>query len=134
MKNLFKLVITCAFVSTLVGCASTGAKLEEQGAVPLTQDELNTLLSGRTEMWTKGAGFYANDGTVDSLWDGTRSSGTWEITDAAGQVCLFVEDWGPQGECSTYYYKDQELISVYKGKSKTRPADSYVAGNVLDTL
>lgn len=61
------------------------------------------MLAGKTVIWDQGGAYYAPDGGLDSLWKGTRESGTWTATDA-GEVCWQVPSWGDL-PCEAYLHE-----------------------------
>lgn len=126
-------------VALFLGAASsaTVAPAEEDGhvlredATPFTRGELYTYLAGRTQVWDpNGGAYYAEDGTLQTLWDGVRDNGTWSVT-GDGELCWHVHDWG-ELPCEAYY-RDGDIVSfVYQGD--TGPAPELQEGNTLDYL
>ena len=129
---MFRSILSVMFaVGLLAACQTASEKLADSGATPYTKDELTMALSGMTAVWIEGGGYYAPDGTLDTLWKGVRETGTWEITDA-GEVCLIVESWGTT-MCEAYYHSaDGSAITVSHGV--LAPASTIQMGNKLDEL
>ena len=94
----------------------------------LNKEEALAHASNKTEEWTKGAGFYAADGTLMAVWDGKELSGTWRIKDN-GEMCVTVEGWGDEG-CHKYRVKGDAVELVYQGDGKVRKMEE---GNTLES-
>ncbi|MGI9416947.1 MAG: DUF995 domain-containing protein [Geminicoccaceae bacterium] len=98
--------------------------------VKLTQSEAIAHISGNTETWTKGGGYYAADGTMQALWKGKESKGSWEVK-PDGQVCMVVEMWGANEECHEYVNDEGVVKLVFEGKARIA---AITAGNQLGSL
>lgn len=96
----------------LTGCDSAQQRLVEQGGRPLTSAETLAHVSGNTEVWTKGGGYYSPDGQIAVVWEGATGSGTWTVTEAA-EVCLTVDVFGGTRECHAYVERDGRIFLVY---------------------
>lgn len=130
LRNLKLLVGAVFTMGLLAACQTTAEKLIESGAAPYTKEELTMALSNMTVVWEKGGGYYAPDGSLETLWEGDKESGTWEITDA-GEVCWHVASWGEM-PCEAYYNTGAGTIVIYKGK-QSKP-DKLQFGNTLAAL
>ncbi len=75
--RLFSYLACVVFVSLLAACASPREKLIESGATPYTEAEVKELVTGKTEIWTKGAGYYGPDGTLNVRWKGEDHIRAW---------------------------------------------------------
>ena len=96
-----------------------------------TREETLEMISGNTVVWNpNGGAYYAPDGTLNTLWDGVREDGTWEVNDE-GAVCWKVPSWG-NTPCESYYRGKEGLIAIYG--SEESPASEHREGNVLDSL
>jgi hypothetical protein len=103
----------------------------QEGWVPFTQDELFGYLAGKTQVWVdSGGAYYAEDGTLDTLWDGVREGGTWSVTDN-GALCWHVSSWGML-ECEAYFHVGREVMYRYYGE--TGAVSERQDGNTLDIL
>ena len=109
-----KLLITSILALTLTACATIEEKLTENGATRLDAQQVKSHIAGKTEKWSKGAGYYNPNGTLETLWEGVNSSGTYTIA-ADGNVCYEVETW--EKECHFYMNDNGEIIMIYKGKN-----------------
>ena len=122
------------FVASLsfatVASAQDNSALPEE-ATPFTRSELYAYLAGNTQVWDpNGGAYYAEDGTLQTLWDGERDSGTWSTT-VKGELCWHVYNWG-ELPCEAYYRNAGVVIYVYQGD--TGPAPELQQGNTLDYL
>ena len=116
----------------LVGCQSTQQRIEEDGAVRLSRAQVESLLSGKTERWSKGAGYFAPDGTLEARWQGEDVTGKWHATDD-GEVCYEVDAWG-QTPCTSYYEHDGRLVSVYENRLEEASDEDYREGKQLEAF
>ena len=133
-------IFQCALI--IIAIASTGiqtvtAALAQDGytlredATPFTRDELHNYLADKTQVWDpNGGAYYAEDGTLQTLWDGERDSGTWSIT-KDGELCWHVYSWG-EYPCEAYFHNGDFISYVYEGD--TGPAPELQPGNTLDYL
>ena len=105
--------------------------LVPEGATPFTRSELYTYLAGNTQVWDpNGGAYYAQDGTLQTLWDGERDSGTWSTTED-GELCWHIYNWG-ELPCEAYYHNAGAVIYVYQGDMGAAP--ELQQGNTLDYL
>ncbi len=126
--RLFSYLACVIFVSLLAACASPREKLIESGATPYTEAEVKELVIGKTEIWSKGAGYYDPDGTLVVRWDGQDETGTWSTTED-GETCHNVAAWGSI-PCTAYFHDGDMLTPVYKTDSRTVSIDeNYLDGN-----
>ncbi len=96
-----------------------------------TKEQMIELVSGKTVVWPpNGGAYYDPDGTLDTLWDGAREIGKWEVTEE-GTVCWKVPSWGTT-PCEAYYMGAEGLRVVYSGKDTE--SSEYQEGNTLDSL
>ena len=124
------LFLGAASSSTAVLAREDGSVLRED-ATPFTRAELDTYLAGKTQVWEpNGGAYYAEDGTLQTLWDGERDSGTWSSTED-GELCWHVASWG-ELPCEAYYNNGDVVSYVYQGE--TGPAPELQEGNTLDYL
>ncbi|MCP4188394.1 MAG: hypothetical protein GY763_12400 [Gammaproteobacteria bacterium] len=95
------------------------------------RDQMIELVSGKTVVWPpNGGAYYGPDGKLDTLWDGVRELGKWEVT-AEGTVCWKVPSWGTT-PCEAYYMGAEGLRVIYSGKDEE--SSEYQDGNTLDSL
>jgi hypothetical protein len=116
-------------LAVLAACSSVHDDLVASGARPLDANEVRSQLVGNTEIWTKGAGYYAEDGTLRAVWEGESYTGTWEIRDN-GDLCYTVAAWGGT-DCQSYFVRDGEVILAHQNGS--RPVE-HLEGDQLSTI
>lgn len=111
--------LSIAFLTalTLSACATIEQKMTEAGATRLDAQQVKTHLSGMTERWTKGGGFYNSDGNIEVVWKAADHSGSWNVSDD-GEVCVEVETWDKF--CHHYLNDNGEITLIYKKDGKTR--------------
>ena len=127
MKTMKTLTVALLF-ALLAACQTTSERLvTEEGAVPFTKAEVEAFLSGRTEKWSEGAGYYAPDGTLKGRWRGEQFAGTWTATDS-GAVCYHVAEWGTT-PCTDYFRKGEQVVTVYKNRMEESHASDYMDGD-----
>ena len=108
-------ITTIVAVVTVFG--DLPSKTAYAGSSFLSAEELKTLLTGKTEMWTKGAGYYEPGGKLLVLWDGKSDKGTWWVIKgtfgSAGMLCYKVPSWW-QGrkDCNQHYRKSGDKIII----------------------
>ena len=112
------------------GQTSSGIRQEGAGVVNLARADVLAHISGNTETWTKGGGYYAPDGELHVLWEGEQSVGTWEVSDD-GEVCYVVDVWGPDKECHSYVEEGGVIKLLYEDQSRVAEVRQ---GNQLDAL
>ena len=115
---------------TTTALAEEGHAPQEE-ATPFTRGELYAYLAGKTQVWEpNGGAHYAEDGTLQTLWDGVRDSGTWSVT-GDGELCWHIHAWG-ELPCEAYYRRGEVVTYAYQGE--TGPAPELQEGNTLDYL
>ena len=129
-----------ATLSTAIGTVFAGVILTAcatpAGEVPSSLDAVNYMdqaavaeyVTGNTEEFSKGAGYYADDGNISIRWDGKDQAGTYVIRED-GQLCMRVVEWGDAEECQQYAEVDGEVVRYYEGKPR---ASVMKQGNALD--
>ena len=99
--------------------------------VLFTKEETTALVSGKTVIWDpNGGAYYAPDGTLKTVWDGERATGTWSVNDEGG-VCWQVPGWGTT-PCEFYFYKEDVLWAQYKDEDSE--ASEHVDGDQTGSL
>lgn len=121
--------VICA-IAGLSACATQN--IEPSVPAPVTymdQAAVTAYVTDKTEEYSKGAGYYGDDGTIKIRWDGKDLSGTYVIKDD-GNLCMVVTEWGEQEDCQQYAKVDDKVLRFYEGK----PVDSVVKeGNALES-
>jgi len=135
MGNVFRpAAIVTALCLMLIGCQTTdqgsGDQSAKAAAGRLTQAEAISHVSGNTEAWSQGGGYYSPDGSLIAKWQGDDASGTWEVTED-GTLCLVLDLWGGGQECHYYVNDGGTITLVYKGTPRVAEVRS---GNQLSTI
>ena len=129
-KSLRAGLISIALIGGLAACTSADEKSGESQAVALNQDEVLAHISGNTEVWRKGGGYYSSDGSLLVKWEGKDGSGNWEVSES-GEVCYTVDVFGGSRDCHTYVNDGDTIMLVYQGDSRVA---KILEGNQLDSL
>ncbi|MBW2132003.1 MAG: hypothetical protein JRG88_05630 [Deltaproteobacteria bacterium] len=121
MKNGFVVIAVCLVVF-LFGCASHEAGLQENGLKPMTQAELESLLSNGFEgtfETSKSSGTiqYNPDKTASSTWSGGSGSGTYEIKN--GLHCVRWDFRNNVERCGRWYKVNEKEYHVVDPDSGT---------------
>jgi hypothetical protein len=77
----------------------------------LNGDQVRAHISGNTEKWQNGTGYYNPNGEMEVVWRKVYSKGTWQVS-ADGMVCLEIRDWKPG--CH-YYVNNNGAITLIEG-------------------
>jgi hypothetical protein len=125
------IVVAIALVGVQTTTLAQDAYTLREDARAFTPKELHNYLSGKTQVWDpNGGAYYAEDGILQTLWDGERDSGTWSITED-GELCWHVDSWG-EYPCEAYFHNGELVSYLYEGD--TGPAPELQSGNTLDYL
>ena len=128
MKKQIAITSIIAAVIILSACTSTYQKMLDSGATRLNGAEVKSHLTNMTERWTKGGGYYKEDGNIDIVWKGSPYSGEWKVSDD-GEICVQVPTWD---EFCHHYLNDNGTITLmYQGKPAVK---EMFKGNQLSTL
>lgn len=119
-----KLFFTFLFCFALTACSATTpdngpSEVTAVSATALDSEAVLGHVSGKTETWSKGGGYYAPDGTLSAVWDGKSSGGSWRLTDD-GMICTKLDIWAPDEDCHTYTQQGEQVMLVYEGKATFR--------------
>ena len=127
-KTIKNLPVLAVFLG-ISACASVEQKMMEAGATRLDKGQAMPHVSGKTEKWTKGGGYYGSNGTLEVVWEGKRLSGPYTIADD-GEVCYNVETWGK--ECHFYMNEGGKVVMMYEGRNVG--VKELMSGNQLSGL
>lgn len=135
MKNILgSLAIATALYLGLAGCQTTQQASKDQSAEAasgrLTQAEVISHVSGNTEVWSEGGGYYDPDGALMVKWQDDDGTGTWEVAED-GTLCFAVELLGNEKECHHYVHDGGTIMLVYKNVSRLA---EILPGNQLNSL
>ncbi|MCP4471587.1 MAG: DUF995 domain-containing protein, partial [Gammaproteobacteria bacterium] len=74
--------------------------LSEPGVTRLNGEQAKAHISGNTESWREGTGYYNPNGEMEAIWRKVKSRGTWWVS-ADGTVCIQIRYWKKPG-CHFY--------------------------------
>lgn len=122
--------ITFASAIFLGACATQSVDVPpcSESVAYLDQAAVAAYVTGNTEEFSKGAGFYADDGTLLLRWEGKDLAGTYDIKDD-GRLCVIVAEWGGKEDCQQYADVEGDIFLYYEGKPKPSVMKD---GNALD--
>jgi hypothetical protein len=98
----------------LSACASKEQSMMEAGAARLNGTQATAHISGNTEKWSKGAGYYNPNGTLEVTWKGDDLSGPYTVAED-GNVCYKIPGWGKL--CHFYMNENGAIVMMYKGEN-----------------
>ena len=112
----------------LAACVSNAQKMMQAGATRLNGDQVRDHITGMTERWARGGGYYDADGSIEVVWKGKKRSGTYEVSDD-GEVCYQVADW--KKYCHHYLDDNGRITLVYRDNPDLK---EMMPGNKLSEL
>ena len=131
MANRFLKVITIIVAITVLGDL-TGRTAAAEDSL-LSVEEVNQLLTGNTEIWTEGAGYYGHGGKLLVLWKGKSSKGTWKVINRNSRGILCYKVSGKDQYCHQSYKRSGDEI-ILQWKLKDSRTVEYLKGNQIDSL
>lgn len=78
----------------------------------LDAEQVATHITGNTEKWSSGWGYYNPDGRLEVVWNGLKDVGSWEVNNE-GWVCIVLEIFGSQEECHYYVKSGRSIIMIF---------------------
>jgi hypothetical protein len=112
----FNLAAVLALLMVVTACESTPPQiLSEAGVTRLSEAQTRAHITGNTEKWIEGTGYYNPDGEMEMVWRKVKTKGTWKVSDD-GNVCIKVEDWKPM----CHYYVDDNAAITMIGEGENR--------------
>jgi len=109
--------------------------LSEPGVTRLNGEQARARISGNTETWREGTGYYNPNGEMEVIWHKVRSRGTWQVSED-GMVCIQIRSWSKPG-CHFYVNKNDAIYLITDGKdtpllgSRNRGVNEIVKGKKL---
>ena len=133
MTRLIGFAAALSILLFVTGCQTTGSTQEAAAAadlVPLTNDEVVALVTGRTQIWpdNNGRGYFREDGAFEAHWKGDPAKGTWWVED--GIFCYDVEGWGGEW-CYETYHDGDTVVNLRLGQEGKPRLVNFVDGNQL---
>lgn len=97
--------------------------------------------SGKTVVWTHGAGYFAPDGTLEYVFKGKKGSGWWRVIED-GFSCMKVPAWwGNEEKCHFRSYHDGDKVVIVNTKylnstkdylqPKSKSMGCFIDGNIF---
>ena len=113
MKRLSIVILTLA----LGACVSIYGLEDEEaltkaGAKRLNPEEVKAHVTGKTEEWLRGGGYYGENGELKVIWRKVFSDGSWEVA-GDGTLCYDVPRW--ERSCHIYMEHEGEIITIVDG-------------------
>ncbi len=116
LGKIIGLVSVLVLALGLSACEKVPPKiLSEPGVTRLNGEQATTHISGNTEKWQGGTGYYNPNGEMEVVWRKVKSNGTWQVS-AEGNVCLQIRDW--KQSCH-YYVNNNGAITLITDGSDT---------------
>lgn len=105
----------------LAACEKTPPRiLGEPGVTRLNGAQARAHISGNTEKWVEGTGYYNPNGEMEMIWRKAKVKGVWEVSDD-GEVCLNVKDW--KSLCHYYVNNNGAITMIAEGRNLLVPSD-----------
>lgn len=121
LGKIVSLVSVFVLMLGLAACEKVPPKiLSEPGVTRLNGEQARAYISGNTEKWVEGTGYYNPNGEMEMIWRKAKVKGIWEVSDD-GEVCLNVKDWKPI--CHYYVNNNGAITTIAKGQNKLAPSD-----------
>ena len=88
--------------------------LSEPGVTRLNGAQARAHISGNTETWREGTGYYNPNGEMEAIWRKVRSKGTWQVYDN-GTVCIQLGNW-KKPSCHFYVDNNGAITMITDGE------------------
>ena len=88
------------------------SKTAYAGSSFLSVEEVKTLLTGKTVIWTKGAGYHVPGGKLRVLWKGQYMHGTWKVINRNSRGMLCQRVGNERQSCDQSYKKSGDKIII----------------------
>ena len=135
----FNLVAVLALIVVITACEKTPPPiLSEPGVTRLNGEQARAHISGNTEKWREGTGYYNPNGEMDVIWRKVKSKGTWQVS-TDGMVCIQIRSWKKPG-CHFYVNNNGAITLITDGKdtpfvgSRNRGVNEIVKGKKLPRI
>ena len=107
-------LIISASACTTAGGLSDEDALTQDGASRLNAAQVKAHVTGKTEEWIHGGGYYLADGELKAKWRKAYLKGSWEVS-TEGDLCYQLPKW--EKRCNVYMEKDGDVYLLDEGKS-----------------
>ncbi len=125
--NINGLVIASVMAFGITACDNPAKRMLDAGATRLTMEEVAGHISGNTEIWSRGGGYYHPNGNLDVIWEDATTSGKYTI-DANGVVCTTTYT------VSCHYYLKFKGDVILISDRKKYGTNEILSGNMLSQL
>ena len=112
--------------------------LSEPGVTRLNGEQARTHISGNTETWREGTGYYNPNGEIEVIWRKVKSTGTWQVS-TDGMVCIQIKSWKNPG-CHFYVDNNGAITMITDGEdtpfigSRNRGVNKIVQGRKMPRI
>jgi hypothetical protein len=121
LRKIISLVFVFLLSLGLSACEKTPPRiLGEPGVTRLNGEQARAHISGNTEKWVEGTGYYNPNGEMEMIWRKAKVKGVWEVSDD-GEVCLNVKNWKPL--CHYYVNNNGAITMIAEGRNLLVPSD-----------
>ena len=135
LRKIISLVSACLLALGLSACEKVPPQvLSEPGVTRLNGEQATAHISGNTEKWQEGTGYYNPNGEMEVVWHKVKSKGTWQVS-ADGDVCLQIRDW--KQSCHYYVNNNGSITMITDGSdtpllgSRNRGVNEIIKGKKL---
>jgi hypothetical protein len=135
LRKKISLVSVFLLALSLAACEKVPPQiLSEPGVSRLNGEQARAHISGNTEKWEEGTGYYNPNGEMEVVWHKVKSKGTWQVS-ADGDVCLQISDW--KQSCHYYVNNNGAIMMLTDGRdtpllgSRNRGVNKIVKGKKL---
>jgi len=139
LKKIVSLVSVFLLVLGLAACEKVPPRiLSEPGVTRLDGEQARAHISGNTEKWREGTGYYNPNGEMEAIWHKVRSKGTWQVSDD-GAVCIQIRSW-KKPSCHFYVNNNGAITLITDGEDtpfvgeRNRGVNEIVKGKKLPRI
>jgi len=139
LRKIVSLVSVLVLMLGLAACEKVPPKiLSEPGVTRFNGEQARAHISGNTEKWREGTGYYNPNGEMDVIWRKVKSNGTWQVSDD-GTVCIQIRSW-KKPSCHFYVDNNGAITLITDGKdtpfvgSRNRGVNEIVKGKKMPRI
>ena len=114
IRNYSRLLTLVFLPLAVTACATSGPGEEallQEGAVRLNPDQVRAHVTGKTESWRHGGGYYKDETNIRVKWLKAYQNGTWQVKDD-GTLCFELPSFS---RCHFYMNKDGKILMMDEG-------------------
>ena len=116
-QHPLRLLCLTMLAFTLLACDRSGLRDEESlrqaGAVRLDPEQVKAHVTGKTEAWRHGGGYYQADGSIRVKWLKAYQKGSWQVAED-GTLCFELPTFK---RCHFYMNKDGAILMLDEGEN-----------------